>query len=298
MANRPFRFGIVAAQARTGDEWRDKARRIEALGFSTMLIPDNIEYLFAPLVALTMAAAVTSTLRVGTYVLANDFRNPVMLAKEAATLDALSGGRFELGLGAGRPGAEADNRMLGIPFDSGARRLARLEESIGILKTLLAGERTGGPGAYYQADGAKVSPQPVQKPLPFLIAGSGARLLALAAREADIVALGLAHETDAAGAAEKIAILRNVAGARFGDIELNVNLSGVGSRTIGYLARQPGKDMATLASIGSISVLPGTVDEMCDLLEARREALGISYILTGDELMDELAPVVARLAGR
>lgn len=297
MPHRPFRFGIVAAQARTGEEWREKARRIESLGFSTMLIPDNVEYIFAPLVALTAAATATSTLRVGSYVLANDYRNPVLLAKEAATLDLLSGGRFELGLGAGRPGAERDNQMLGIPFESGGRRLAKLEEAITIIKALFTGE-TAPAGTYYRAANPKVWPRPLQTPVPLLIAGSGPRLLALAGREANIVGLGLAHETNAAGAAEKIAVLREAAGDRFGEIELNVNLAGVGNRTISFLARQPGKDLQTLAGLGSVSVLPGAVDEMCEILLARRDALGISYYLTGDELMDELAPVVARLAGQ
>ena len=103
MALHPFRFGVVAAQARSGEEWAEKARRVESLGYATLVIPDNIQYTLAPLLALAAAAAATHTLRVGTYVLANDYRNPVMLAKEAATLDLLSGGRFELGIGAGRP---------------------------------------------------------------------------------------------------------------------------------------------------------------------------------------------------
>src|SRR5215831_6657951 len=105
---RPFRFGVVAAQARSAEEWTAKARRIESLGFSTLLMPDGLRYVPAPVPALAAAAAVTSTLRVGTYVLANDFRNPVLVAKDAATVDLVSGGRFELGIGAGRPAASED----------------------------------------------------------------------------------------------------------------------------------------------------------------------------------------------
>ena len=145
-AVRPFRFGVVAAAARSADEWVARARRAEALGYATLVMPDNLQHTLAPLPALAMAAAATRTLRIGTYVLANDLRHPVLLAKDVATLDLLSGGRFELGLGAGRPDAAAENRMLGLPFDSGAVRVARLAESIGIVKALLAGQRVSTSG--------------------------------------------------------------------------------------------------------------------------------------------------------
>ena len=126
---RPFRFGVVAAAARSGDEWIGKARRAESLGYATLVMPDNLQYTLAPLPALAMAAAATTSLRLGTYVLPNDFRNPVLLAKDVATLDLLSGGRFELGIGAGRPDAARENSMLGLAFDSGAVRIERLAES-------------------------------------------------------------------------------------------------------------------------------------------------------------------------
>src|SRR6266545_3713458 len=131
---RPFRFGVVAAAARSADEWLAKVRRVEALGYATLVIPDNMRYTLAPIPALSVAAAVTTTLRLGTYVLADDLRHPVALAKEVATLDLLSSGRVELGIGAGRPDSEAENRMLGLPFDSGGVRVARLAESIQLLK--------------------------------------------------------------------------------------------------------------------------------------------------------------------
>src|SRR5919202_6964717 len=166
MAHRPFRFGVVVAQARSGEEWAEKARRIEALGYATLVMPDNIEHSLAPFPALTAAAAATRTLRVGTYVIDNDYRNPVLLAKEAATLDRLSGGRLELGMGAGRPTAARDNQMLGIPFDPGGVRVARLAESLAIVKALLAGERTTATGPHYAATDAAISPGPVQRPRP------------------------------------------------------------------------------------------------------------------------------------
>ena len=298
MAYRPFRFGVVAAQARSGEEWAEKARRIEALGYATLVIPDNIQYTLAPLPALAVAAAATRTLRVGTYVLANDYRNPVMLAKEAATLDLLSGGRFELGIGAGRPTAATDNQMLGIPFDTGGVRLARLAESLAIIKPLLAGAHASATGPHYDAADAAVSPLPVQQPhLPILIAGSGPHLLALAAREADIVALGIGPDATEAVVAEKIALLREAAGERFGQLEINLNLMMVGDQIPRWIAAQFGANAEALARSGAVPVLVGTTDAMCDTLERRRETLGISYILVSDELMEALAPVVARLAG-
>jgi probable F420-dependent oxidoreductase len=299
MSTRPFRFGVVAAQVRSGEEWLEKARRVESLGYATLVMPDGINHVLSPLPALAAAAAATRTLRVGTYVIANDFRNPVMLAKEAATLDFLSGGRFELGMGAGRPGAEADNRMLGIPFDAGGVRLARLAESVAIVKALLAGERMTTAGTHYAVTDAAISPGAVQKPRPpILIAGGGPRMLALAAREGEIVALGVRPDEAEAGVAEKVAILREAAGERFAQLEININLMAVGGQVVRYVGGQMGAKAETFARSEGISVLAGTVDEMCERLQRRRETLGISYILVADELMDALAPVVARLAGR
>jgi probable F420-dependent oxidoreductase len=299
MGEHPFRFGVVAAQARSGEEWAEKARRVEALGYATLVIPDNLQYTLAPLPALAVAATATRTLRVGAYVFANDYRNPVMLAKEVATLDLLSGGRFEFGIGAGRPTAASDNQMLGIPFDTGGVRLARLAESLAIIKSLLAGEHVSTTGQHYTVTDAAVSPLPIQKPHPpILIAGSGKRMLALAAREADIVALGIGPDATEAVVAEKIGWLREAAGERFEQLELNLNLMVVGDKMPRWIAAQFGADAAALARSGAIPVLTGTIDAMCDTLQRRRETLGISYIMASDELMDALAPVVERLAGR
>jgi probable F420-dependent oxidoreductase len=167
---------VVATQARSGEEWAEKARRIESMGYATLLTPDGLKYTLAPLPALTAAAMATRTLRVGTYVIASDFRNPVLLAKEAATVDVLSGGRFELGIGVGRPAAAEDNRMLGIPFDSGAVRVARLAESLALLKALLSGQTASAAGPHYAVANAEISPRPVQQPRPpILVAGSKRR---------------------------------------------------------------------------------------------------------------------------
>lgn len=298
-AMRPFRFGVVAAFARSGDEWANKARRIESMGYATLLMPDGLNHTLAPLPALTAAAMATRTLRIGTYVIANDYRNPVLLAKEAATVDILSGGRFELGMGAGRPAAAEDNRMLGIPFDSGAVRVARLAESIALIKALLSGQTVTATGPHYSADNAQVSPRPLQQPRPPILVAAGKRRLAeLAAREADIIALGIPPTETESEITERIEWIREAAGSRFDQIELNLNLMAVGQRVPQWIERQMGLTAEALARAGAVSALTGTTDEMVDALQRRRESLGISYIAVGDELMDGLAPVVERLAGR
>lgn len=284
--------------ARTAEEWVSKARRIESLGYATVVMPDGLRYSLAPLPALAAAATATSTLRVGTYVIANDFRNPVLLAKEAATVDLLSGGRFELGLGAGRPGAEADNRMLGVAFDSGGVRLARLAESLGMLKQLLSGQKATSPGPHYATLDAEISPQPVQQPLPILVAASGKQMLALAAREADIIALGVPPDASEASVVERIDWIREAAGERFAQLELNLNLMAVGQQVPRYVSAQLGLTAESLAQSGSVAALMGSTDAMCETLLGRRERLGISYIMVSDELMEAFAPVVERLTGQ
>jgi probable F420-dependent oxidoreductase len=295
----PFRFGVVAAQAQSAEQWIASAHRAEELGFSTFSIPDTLGPTFAPLPALAAVATVTRTLRIGTYVLANDVRNPVLLAREVATLDFLSSGRFELGLGAGRPGIDGDYRKLGIPLESGGVRVERLVEAVSIIKALLSGEQVDHEGKHYRAAGADIFPRPVQQPHPpILIAGAGRRMLALAAQEADIVALGVHPNQGESVFQEKIDTLREAAGDRFSQIELNVNLSAVGDQLHPWAARQFGLNLEQMKQIGSPSTLFGTPDEMCDLLQERRERLGISYVNCGADMMEAMAPVVARLAGR
>jgi probable F420-dependent oxidoreductase len=298
-SHRPFRFGVVAAQAQSAEQWIATARRAEEVGFSTFSIPDTLGPTLAPIPALTAVATATRSIRVGPYVLANDLRNPVLLARECATLDFLSGGRFELGLGAGRPGIEADYRKLGIPHESGGVRVERLAEALGILKRLLGGERVDFAGKHYTVAGADVYPAPVQQPHPpILIAAAGPRLLRLAALEADVVALGIGPTEGEAVYREKIDILREAAGARFEQLELNVNLSAVGEQLHPWTAQRFGVTLEQLKQIGSPAALLGTTEEMCEQLEGRRERLGITYVNCGAEMLETMAPVVARLAGR
>jgi probable F420-dependent oxidoreductase len=264
-----------------------------------LVLPDNLRYTLPPLPALAMAAAATRSLRLGTYVLANDLRHPVLLAKDIATLDLLSGGRVELGIGAGRPDAAAENRMLGLPFDSGAVRVARLAESLAILKQLLSGQRPAGDDAYYRSAEAEVSPLPAQQPrVPILVAGSGRQMLRLAAREADVIAFALPPYAQEATVAERIGWIRDAAGDRFPEIEFNVNLMAVGDQVPRQVAARMGLTAKDLAERGSVAAVTGTTDDMCAQLVQRRERLGISYVLVSDELMEPFAPVVVRLRGQ
>lgn len=294
----PFRFGVVAAQAQSPDQWIGMGRRAEELGFSTFLIPDTLGWTFAPVPALTAIATTTKKLRVGSYVFANDQRNPVMLARECATLDWLSGGRFELGLGAGRPNIGPDYAKLGITMDSGGTRVDRLTESLEIIKALLRGETLNHQGKHYTLTGADCFPRPIQTPHPpIMLAATGKRLLRLAAREADIVALGVLPNEPEAAFVEKAAVLREAAGARFDRIELNANLAAAGDQAHPWMMKQFNLSLEQLRAIGSPSILLGSTDEMCAQLEGRRERLGISYITCAAEMMDAMAPVVAALAG-
>jgi probable F420-dependent oxidoreductase len=297
-ATKPFRFGVVAAAAASGDEWIAAARRAEDLGYAILLVPDNLQYTLAPFPALAAAAAGTRSLRIGTYVLANDYRHPVLLAKDAATLDVISGGRFELGIGAGRPSAAADNAMLGLPFDAGSARARRLAEALQILRPLLGGERVNMDGGAYAVNDAAIAPLPFQRPLPLLVAAGRRRMLALAAQQADIVALGLPPETTGEQMVRVIGWIREAAGERFARLELNLNLMAVGGQVPAYLAATLGRGAEALARSDALSVLRGATEEMCERLHRVRDEFGISYIAVSDELAGGLAPVVARLRGR
>jgi probable F420-dependent oxidoreductase len=295
MAHRPFRFAVVVAGAASGADWSDKARKVEELGYDAFVTPDGPAHLMDPFPALAAAASATRRLHVGTYVLANDFRNPFLVAQAAATLDFLTDGRFELGLGAGRPDSAAENRMLGLPFDSGRERVARLAASVQIIKGVLAGERVTAAGPYYANADAALAPNLTHRPPPLLLAGGGRSLLTLAGREADIVALAVAPDANETVAAEKIGWVRDAAGDRFDQVTLNLNLMAINGRAPRWMAGR--LDVAALERAGAIAVLAGAPDEMAAQLRQRRAALGISYFTVAEDLMEEFAPVVERLAG-
>jgi probable F420-dependent oxidoreductase len=311
MAARKFRFGIQTGRGRTREQWTEKAKRIEDLGFSSLFIPDHFNEQLAPLIALMSAAEVTSSLRVGTMVLDNDYRHPQVLAMEAATLDLLSGGRLELGIGAGW--MKSDYDASGIPYDRPGVRVERMTEAIAILKGLFTAE---GPfsfaGKHYTITNAEGLPKPAQKPHPpILVGGGGKRVLRIAGREADIAGVNFNLEPgavnqqvlrtgDAASTDEKIAWIRQGAGERFDEIELNVTVFVAAvSDDPGKLAERiaPGYGMSPAEVLESPHVLVGSVEQMVDTLQQRRERYGFSYVVFSGDVHDALAPVVAKLAG-
>src|SRR2546428_1826024 len=183
---KPFRFGVQEHSAPSAKAWRDTARRVESLGYKALYLPDHFGHQLGPIAALLAAADATTTLRVGSLVFDNDYRHPVVLAKEAATLDLLSDGRLDLGIGAGW--MVSDYEQAGIPFDSPGIRIERLAEAIAIIKKFFAGGEFSFQGKHYSINGIEGAPSPVQKPHPpLLLGGGGRKMLQLAAREADIV---------------------------------------------------------------------------------------------------------------
>ncbi|MGH8963099.1 MAG: LLM class flavin-dependent oxidoreductase [Jatrophihabitantaceae bacterium] len=271
MSDRLFRFGLTNGFVKDMATWTAAARRAESLGYSTFLLPDTLGTP-APLPALAAAAAVTETLHVGTWVLCDPLRNPPTLAWEAASLQSMCGGRFELGIGAGRPDAAADCAALGLPFGTAGERIARLSATLDLLRERL--------------------PQ-----TPIMVAASGPRLLALAGRAADIVAFGWAPTTDVAAARERIDTVRDAAGARADAVEFATGLIAVGDGEQPWLARM-GTDARTLAEGGAVTVVTGTPREIADALQRRRDQLGLSYVTVPASAAEQFAPVVAELAGR
>jgi len=310
-ASRPFRFGVQSSSPTDGNGWRERARRIEGLGYSTLFMPDHfVDTALAPMVALSVAAASTTTLRVGMLVLGNDYKHPAVVAKEAATLDLLSDGRLEFGLGAGW--MTADYEALGLPYDSHRVRIDRLAEALRVVKGCFGDGPFSFDGAHYTIRDYDALPKPVQRPRPqIVVGGGGRRVLTLAGREADIVGINptLTAGTVDAGAAlstlaelteQKIGWVREGAGERFDDIELQIRyfVAAITDDARGTAeAIASGFGMDADAVIESGTVLVGTVDEVCDTLVARRGRWGVSYVVVGDDQFEAFAPVVARLVG-
>jgi len=291
--------------------WMDNARKVEDLGYSVLTVPDHLTDFLAPIPALAAAAHATKDLRIGTMVLNNDLRHPVLVAREAATLDLLSDGRLELGLGAGHMKSEYD--QAGLSFDPGGTRVERLTEAVVIVKGVLAGEPFTFSGRHYRVAGHRIHPLPVQRPHPPIVVGGNApRLLRLAGREADIV--GLTGITFRQGGTQpdvsawrtvtvdkRLAVVRESAGDRYEHLELNALVQRVVVTDDRYRAAQElAKRWPSLSAedlLGSPYLLIGTVDQMVEVLRARRERWGISYYTTFEPYLDALAPVVNRLAG-
>jgi len=308
---RPFRFGVQISRAESSGEWQEKARRAEGLGYDVLLIPDHFAGQLAIGPALAVAANVTTRLRIGTLVWQNDLRHPALVAQEAATLDVLSGGRFEFGIGAGGS-FPPDYEWTGIPFDPPGTRVGRLEESLRIVKGLFGEGPVTFTGRYYTIADYDGLPKPVQRPHPpIFIGGGGPRMLTLAAREADIV--GLLPAMLAAGGqfrmeqstgdavAAQIEHLRQAAGARFPDLELNILLQRlIVTGDVRQASEELSREWTPLTPeqiLDTPSLLIGTLDAIVEAIRERRERLGISYIVVFERDLETFAPVVARLAG-
>jgi probable F420-dependent oxidoreductase len=298
---RRFRFGVYVGGLAPGRDWAPVARGAQDLGYQILLVPDHLNGQLSPVPALAAAAAVTSTLRVGTYVLANDLRHPLLLARDAATLDIVSGGRFELGLGAGWWRIDYD--PLHLPLEPAGTRIDRLAEALALLRGALTEPAFGFAGKYYTVDTPAQWPRPVQPRLPFLVGGGGRRVLSLAARHADIVSVNVdlrggtvpplgdaAAGTDAAGVDRQLRWIREAAGSRYPELEVNVMVL---EADVGPDAARAGRS----ATGGSPQVLRGGVDEVVDVLQERRDRWDISYVAVPVSAIVDFAPVVARLAG-
>ena len=311
MPIRPFRFGVQASKAPDRASWVDVAKRCEDRGYSVLTMPDHFDDQLAPVPALMTAADATSTLRVGALVWDNDYKHPLVLAKELATMDLLSEGRLEIGIGAGW--MMTDYEQAGMPHDRPGVRIDRFVEGLAIIKGLMSPDVFSFTGQHYTVTEHNGTPKSVQRPHPpILIGGGGKRVLTIAAREADIIGVNASMHAGVVGPEaiatmtaeavdEKVAIIRDAAGSRLDAIEMNVrafmvNVTDDRAATIEFLSTALGVeeqmiDSTPFALIGS----PAKIVE--DLL-ARRERWGFSYVIVGADDIDVFAPVVAELAGR
>lgn len=324
MSHRPFRFAIQAYRSESRSEWLDLARRVEDLGYSTLFVADH--YLgpgpmidgtghrvqtLASIPAMTAAAIVTSSLRIGSRMTCVGYHLPSVLVKEMASIDVLSEGRLEIGLGAGW--LDREYEALGIPFESAGRRIELLRETTELMREAYAGAELDFRGRQVTSFGYTAVPPTVQRPRPPILIGGGApKVLGLAGELADIVSINFnnasgrvgemsitsstAEETD-----RKIQWVRDGAGERFGDLELEIALyflsvEGASPVTAADLSARTGLDEAALAGFPHAAV--GSVDAICEELLRRRERYGFSYITVGDAHIDAFAPVVERLSGR
>lgn len=268
---RPFRFGVVVTPDGGPDRWTAAAHRVEELGYSTLLMPDGVQ-LLSPFPSLAVAAAATTTLRVGTYVLAAPLRTPAAAAWDAHTLTVLTAGRFDLGIGTGHGGVPQAAAQLGMPYGNGTERRQQVRDTVAHLRKLDGDART-----------------------PVLIAAAGPRALALGGQIADVVMLAAgwsASRADVAAMAEQV---RAAAGER--DVELGMNHFVVGDEVPAWTRRFLGAGAEELIAADSLTMLRGDTAAICDELRRRRDAFGTSYIAVNGAFLEQLAPVVERLTG-
>ena len=306
----PFRFGVYAGTS--AEDWSSAVQLAEALGYSTLSIAEHITTELAPITKIASAAMLTSTIRIGSLTFGNDFRNPVMLAKEVASLDVLSGGRFEFGFGSGYMRADYD--QTGIAFDPPGKRLSRFFEAVRLIKRAFAEEAIDFEGEHYRVQGLELKPKPVQRPWPPLLIGGGSRrVLEFAAREADIVGINI-KSTPAGGfdwtsvgaeaTAQKISWVREAAGDRFPELELNwlvpcfAITDDPESAARGFIEAFDATDEISVEDLLTWpQTLIGSEDTVIEMLQQRREEYGVSYITVFAWSMEAFAPIVARLSG-
>jgi probable F420-dependent oxidoreductase len=309
-SHHPFRFGVQLATAASRADWVEQARRVESLGYSTVTMPDHFGEQLAPIPALQAIADATSTLRVGALVHDNDYKHPVVLAKELATMDVLSDGRVEVGLGAGWLISDYDQS--GIAYDSPGTRIDRFVEGLHVLKQAMADGPFSFDGKHYRITAYDGRPKPVQSPHPpILIGGGGRRVLTIAAREADIVGINATMTAGVVGpdaiatmtadaVDEKVGFVRDAAAGRIDDIELNirafmVSITDDAEAAISGTASMLGVEPSLVAQ--TPFALLGPVSKVIEDLQTRRERWGFSYVIVGANDIEPIAPVVAALAG-
>jgi probable F420-dependent oxidoreductase len=306
---RPFRFGVQVSGPSDAAGWVEQARKVEDLGYSTLTMPDHFTDQLAPVPALTAAAAVTTTLRLGALVYDNDYKHPLVLAKELATQDVLSGGRVEIGLGAGW--MEADYRWAGMPYDRAGVRIDRFVEGIAVIRGAMAAGPFSFQGEHYTITDYDGLPKPVQSPPPLLIGGGGDRVLRIAAEHADIVGINGNMKAGSIGpdavasmtrevVETRVALVREAAAAAGRDVELNIRtflvaVTDDAAAATSRIARTIGVDDAMVEQ--SPFALVGPPEHLVDVLRQRREELGFSYVIVGGPDVEPFAPVVAALAG-
>ena len=307
---RPFRFGVMAAKASSASDWTETARKAEDLGYSTLVMPDHFGDQLSPVPALAAAAAVTTELRVGTLVFANDFRHPAVLAKDTASIDLLSDGRLEVGVGAGW--MTEDYAWTGIPHDRAGLRIDRMIESIEILRGLWGDDAFSFEGEHYTISDMNGLPKPVQAGgPPIVVGGGGKRVLSTAARIADIVGVNPNVGEGTVGAEaiksmsadateEKLGWVREAAGDRFDDIEISIlkfvtivtdHRDAVAEKVGGGM----GMDAATI--LASPHTMVGDAEQLAAELVEQRERWQGSYVTVQSDALEAFAPVVAALAG-
>ena len=308
--SRGFRFGVQASSAPSAREWTELARRVEANGYDVLTMPDHFTDQLAPVPALTAAASVTTTLRLGALVFDNDYKHPVVLAKELATMDLLSEGRTEIGVGAGW--MISDYEQAGMAYDSPKVRIDRFVEGLAVIKGAMAEGPFSFSGEHYTITNYDGMPKPAQKPRPpILIGGGGKRVLTIAAREADIIGINGTMTAGVVGpdaistmtaeaVEEKVSIVASAVGPRLADVEMNiraffVKVTDDRAGTVGAISTMLKVPESMIEE--SPFALVGSVQHITENLLARRERWGFSYVIVGAENIEEMAPVVAALRG-